>query len=409
METLIHEELSIDKRKWTPIKFGDVVFEPKESTKDPIAEGIEHVVGLEHIESENIHLKNYATLEESTTFTKRFSEGDVLFGRRRAYLKKAVQASFSGICSGDITVFRAKENLMPELLPFVVQNEKFFDYAIKHSAGGLSPRVKFKDLANYEFLLPPKEQQAQLAKLFWAMDEVIEKEKDVLEKAENAKYQLCLKSFFNGKKVNRVDAIPLPNSDWKLVPLRSAVPNIEYGISISIPGNQDRRGIPILSTAEIDREGNLNYSIIRQIKYGKMNERVTLKSGDVLFNWRNTAELIGKTAIFYQPKNDLRDYTFASFLLRMRCDEIVMNNVFLMQLMNFYRINEIFLGLARKAVNQANFNKNEIGDLLIPLPPYKEQIAIVNELNTIENSKSQLKLKIISSYALQKSLINQIF
>ena len=142
------------------------------------------MVGLEHIESENIHLRKSETLEESTTFTKKFAIGDVLFGRRRAYLRKASLASFRWICSGDITVFRAKENLMPELLPFVVNNEKFFDYAIKHSAGGLSPRVKFKDLANYEFLLPPKDQQAQLAKLLWAMDEVIEKEKEVLEKFE---------------------------------------------------------------------------------------------------------------------------------------------------------------------------------------------------------------------------------
>ena len=157
METMLDEKLAIDKTGWTPVKFGDVVFEPKESSKDPISDGIEHVVGLEHIESGNIHLRKSETLEESTTFTKKFAIGDVLFGRRRAYLRKASQASFSGICSGDITVFRAKDNLMPELLPFIVNNERFFDYAIKHSAGGLSPRVKFKDLANYEFLLPPKD------------------------------------------------------------------------------------------------------------------------------------------------------------------------------------------------------------------------------------------------------------
>ena len=180
METILQELLSIDKANWAPVKFGDIVFEPKESTKDPVADGIEHVVGLEHIESENIHLRNSATFEESTTFTKRFAVGDVLFGRRRAYLKKAAQASFSGICSGDITVFRAKDNLLAELLPFIVNNEKFFDYAVKHSAGGLSPRVKFKDLAKYEFLLPPIDQQAQLSKLLWAMDEVIEREKEVL-------------------------------------------------------------------------------------------------------------------------------------------------------------------------------------------------------------------------------------
>ena len=130
---------------------------------------------MEHIESENIHLRNSSGIEESTTFTKKFAPGDVLFGRRRAYLKKAAQASFGGICSGDITVLRAKKGLLPELLPFIVNNDKFFDHAIKHSAGGLSPRVKFKDLANYEFLLPPKDQQAQLAELLWAMDEVIER------------------------------------------------------------------------------------------------------------------------------------------------------------------------------------------------------------------------------------------
>jgi len=187
------KQLNIDKSDWTTVKFGDIAKEPKENSKDLLAEGIEHVVGLEHIDTEDVHLRRSATLEESTTFTKKFAKGDVLFGRRRAYLKKAAQASFSGICSGDITVFRAKETILPELLPFVVCNDKFFDYAIKHSAGGLSPRVKFKDLANYEFLLPPKEQQAQLAELLWAMDDVIEKEKEVLERLEVIKSSLFKK------------------------------------------------------------------------------------------------------------------------------------------------------------------------------------------------------------------------
>lgn len=178
METILKQKLDIDKSKWTLVKFGDVVFEPKETMKDIVSEGIEHVVGLEHITSGDVHLRNATSIDESTTFTKKFAKGDVLFGRRRAYLKKAALAHFDGICSGDITVFRAKCNLLPELLPFIVNNDKFFDYAVQHSAGGLSPRVKFKDLANYEFLLPPKDQQAQLAELLWAMDEVIERERE---------------------------------------------------------------------------------------------------------------------------------------------------------------------------------------------------------------------------------------
>ncbi|NVO21234.1 MAG: restriction endonuclease subunit S [Bacteroidetes bacterium] len=401
--------LKIDKSSWVPVKFGDVVTEPRGTVKDIESEGIKHVVGLEHIETGNIHLRNSAGIEESTTFSKKFEKGDVLFGRRRAYLKKAAQASFSGICSGDITVLRAKQGLLPELLPFVVNNDKFFDHAIKHSAGGLSPRVKFKDLANYVFLLPPKDQQAQLAVLLWAMDEVIDTKRVVLERVHELMFSLCLSYFLNGEKTNRVEKIELPNSDWKLVPLKSVVPDIEYGISISIPDNQVENGMPIISTAEIDREGNLDYSIIRKIKYDNLNSRLTLQSGDILFNWRNSVELVGKTAIFNQPEMTNISYSFASFILRLRCDEQIIHNKFLMFLLNFYRKIGIFLGLARKAVNQANFNKNELGDLLIPLPPYCEQLKIMNKLNESEDNKSFLQKQLAHSKALQKSIINQIF
>lgn len=166
------ENFSIDKSDWVKVRFGDVVYEPKESVKDPITEGIEHVVGLEHIDSEDIHLRRSASIEESTTFTKRFRKGDVLFGRRRAYLKKAAKADFDGICSGDITVMRANEELLlPELLPFIINNDKFFDYAIKHSAGGLSPRVKFKDLEKYEIKIPPLNKQNSLLELPSSLEE----------------------------------------------------------------------------------------------------------------------------------------------------------------------------------------------------------------------------------------------
>lgn len=179
------EGLSLDKSGWERVTFGDLAFEPKESVKDLRAEGIDHVVGLEHIDSKDIHLRRSESIEESTTFTKKFSKDDVLFGRRRAYLKKAAKAHFEGVCSGDITVMRAKECLMPELLPFIVNNDKFFDYSITHSAGGLSPRVKFKDLAKYELYLPPKNRQKQLSELFWSIENVLQNNIELLESSKN--------------------------------------------------------------------------------------------------------------------------------------------------------------------------------------------------------------------------------
>src|SRR5690606_14432225 len=61
-------------------------------------------------------------------------------------------------------------------LAFLMNSNALWDFANSNAAGTMSKRVKWRDLAEYEFLLPPKEQQAQLAKLLWAMDEVIEGE-----------------------------------------------------------------------------------------------------------------------------------------------------------------------------------------------------------------------------------------
>ena len=152
------------------VRLGDVAHEVRESlTKSDVQ--VDRSVGLEHIEPGDLHIRTWDKLDESSSFTKVFREGHVLFGRRRAYLKKAALADFNGVCSGDITVISASEDLLPSLLPFVVSSDRFFAFAVEHSAGGLSPRVKWKDLANYEFLLPPKDQQAQIAELFWALED----------------------------------------------------------------------------------------------------------------------------------------------------------------------------------------------------------------------------------------------
>lgn len=168
---------NFDKKNWQKIKFGDIAKEVRITEHDPLKNGLKHYVGLEHIESEDLHIKSWGDISDGTTFTRKFVKGQVLFGRRRAYLKKAALASFDGICSGDILVFEAdNDKLLPELLPFIVQNDNFFQYAVDASAGSLSPRVKFKDLAKFELMLPKSlDEQKKLADLLWAGDELVQK------------------------------------------------------------------------------------------------------------------------------------------------------------------------------------------------------------------------------------------
>lgn len=147
---------------------GDIAVEHKETCKGN-KEGYP-VVGLEHLTPGEITLTEWNESGDNT-FTKVFRKGNVLFGRRRAYLKKAVVAPFDGVCSGDITVIEARQDkVLPELLPFIIQNDALFAFAVEKSAGSLSPRVKWEHLKNFEFELPEMSKQRTLAEALWSID-----------------------------------------------------------------------------------------------------------------------------------------------------------------------------------------------------------------------------------------------
>ena len=103
----------LTKKNCTLCTFEDIA----DCDKKPLVENdITRFIGLENIEPENFQLQGSGNIEDGTTFTKRFTKGDVLFGKRRAYLKKVAIADFDGLCSADILVLRAKTNkILPDL------------------------------------------------------------------------------------------------------------------------------------------------------------------------------------------------------------------------------------------------------------------------------------------------------
>lgn len=404
MATELKEKLSINKTNWTPVKFGDVAFEPRENAKDIYNEGIEHVVGLEHIDSEAIHLKRSGALEETTTFSKKFKKGDVLFGRRRAYLRKAALASFDGICSGDITVFRAKKNLLPELLPFIVNNEKFFDHAVKHSAGGLSPRVKFKDLANYEFLLPLEEQQTKLTELLWAMDEVVEREREMLGRMRKF-LQIRMLELLNGHNLV-TDKNQLPEG-WGIKKIK------ELGVvstsSVDKKYRKDQKAVNLINYMDV--YSSIDKKIDSRIEFMKVtaNDNQIIKNqvalGDVLFTPSSeTVDDIGHSAVVTE---ELADTLYSYHLVRLRFKEIIDLN-FKRFLFNnpkiLYNFSVKAKGVTRMTLSLEDFNETEVR-----IPPINQQIKIASELSLIIENIIALESKFTSSKNLQKSLINQIF
>lgn len=163
--------LNLDKSTWKRVAFGDVVHNANETVRDLDAAGIDRIIAMEHMDPGELKIGRWGWTADGTTFTRRVKPGQTLFGKRRAYQRKVAYAEFDAICSGDIYTFGADETqLLGEFLPFLVQSNEFFDHALGTSAGSLSPRTNWRDLANFEFDLPPLDEQQRIADLLWAIE-----------------------------------------------------------------------------------------------------------------------------------------------------------------------------------------------------------------------------------------------
>ena len=231
--------------------------------------------------------------------------------------------------------------------------------------------------------LSPSE-QTKIAQILSTVQRAIEAQERIIQTTIELKKALMYKLFTQGlrnepQKQTEVGLIPVT---WEVNRLIEMVEFIDYGVSKAIPKTPTPSGVKIVSTADIDKQGNLLYQKIRRIIVPeKTANRLVLNDGDVLFNWRNSPKLIGKSTIFEEQSES---HIFASFILRICAGEKKSHNYFLKHLMNHYREQGVFVKLARRAVNQANYNKNEISRLKIPSPPYDEQCEIAQAINGVE-------------------------
>ena len=287
------------------VTLGDVAIESRETYKGDKS-GMP-IVGLEHLIPEDVVLSLWDRDKENT-FTKMFRKGDMLFGRRRAYLKKAAQAPFDGICSGDITVIRAKEDrLIPELLPFIIQNDVLFDFAVGKSAGSLSPRVKWENLKNYKFELPPLPEQKKLAEALWAINDTLQAYQKLLIETDELVKSQFIEMF--GELDKNTKQFPVR----KLNEISSYWNGLTYKPADAV---EDGTGTLVLRSSNI-QNGALAFEDNVYVNCD-IKEKLFVQDNDILMCSRNgSAALVGKTALI---KGLVEPTTFGAFMMIIRSE-----------------------------------------------------------------------------------------
>jgi restriction endonuclease S subunit len=191
--------MKLRKDIWRECPIDAVAEEISIRVDKPSDSGYEKFIGLEHFISGDFSVKNYGSTADLNSAMKVFKPGNLLFARRNAYLKRASIVNFEGVCSGDAIVIQQNGELLSQFLVLILNTSRFWDYAISNAAGTMSKRVKWRDLAKYQFKLPPKDEQEKILSLFLTLEKQIEETEAQEGNLLKTKRQI-LRELFSGKK-----------------------------------------------------------------------------------------------------------------------------------------------------------------------------------------------------------------
>jgi type I restriction enzyme S subunit len=179
------------------------------------------------------------------------------------------------------------------------------------------------------------------------------------------------------KELPPVEASDLPNlpETWIWIRLGEISERIQYGTSEK--ASAEPSSIPVLRMGNV-QEGKIVFGDLKYFpeNWSQLNEFL-LDDGDVLFNRTNSAELVGKTAVYreHHPKA-----VFASYLIRVQTNK----TAYISEILSFF-INSLYgrkyiASVVSQQVGQANVNGTKLSLMPIPFIPYQEQIALQQEI-----------------------------
>lgn len=354
-------------------------------------------VGGEHIESENIRVHSRGIIAESTIgpmFYYGFKAGDFLLVSRNPHLKKAGLVDFDGICSEKTFVLETANSdvLLPEFLPFVLQNERFWDYAYRHRHGSTNTFINWSTLANYEFELPDLETQRKLAEVLWSINDTMEAYKNLISATD----ELVKSQFMELFSLSQAES-----NGWSIVPVSSVVIKPlsgEWGQE-----DTDGTGVKVLRTTNFTDSGFIDYSeVVRRSIELKKVEAKALRDGDVLIEKSGGSDTkpVGRV-VFYQETSE--NFLFNNFTALLRPNTPKLNSRFLFTFLFVTYWNGGTKLYENKTTGIHNLKLADyLDNTMIPIPPIEDQEVFAAFVR--QSDKSKFAIQCCSNLNLWSSL-----
>lgn len=376
---------------WKKVKFGDVVNKVNDKVPNRDEWTFERYIGGEHFDEGEIRITRSAPIEGNeevigSAFHMRFKPGQVLYVTRNPRLRKGGMVDFEGVCSNVSFVMEADETqLLQSLLPFIIQTEDFVRHTCNNAHGSTNPFLNWKDIAKYEFLLPPIEEQKKISEVLWSIEESLKKFEFALNLYKKRISQVINGLIYSSSKRYKIVTIGEVSKTFAGgTPSRKN--NDYYGGNILwIKSGEVNSGEIIETEERITEEG-----------YKNSSAKIIPKNSVVLAMYGATA---GKVAILRKeatanqavlailPKDNSFDYRYIYYVLLSKYKEMV----------------TMVQGAA-----QPNLSKTLIDKINIPLPTLEEQHKIIQVIESVDINTKRIRSHLNLLKNLRNKLSNEL-
>jgi type I restriction enzyme S subunit len=278
--------------------------------------------------------------------------------------------------------------LSADLLPFIIQNDSFFDYSVGKSAGSLSPRAKWEHLQHYEFDLPSMDEQRRLSEVLWAFDEAKQAYKKLLAQTDELVKSQFVEMFRDAdlprKRIIDVCAV-ICDGDW-----------IESK-------DQSDSGIRLVQTGNVGNGEYLNKATraryISEETFIRLN-CTEIFQGDILIS--RLPDPIGRACEL--PELDERMITAVDCTIVRLSEEL--NNEYFIAYTQTDEYTSKVAEFSRGATRQ-RISRKDLENITLPVPDLEAQTRFAEFAGATDKSKFELSRTLDELDAAYKALVRE--
>lgn len=330
--------------------------------------------------------------------------GDVLMSTVRVNLRKIANVPnglVRPLASTGFCVLRAAPAINPRYLFHVVQLDSVVEELSAKQRGVSYPAIRNRDVFETKIPLPPLAEQHRIVE---AVEAAFSKLNAGVAYLNTAKKRLALLA-----KAVIVEAVPssVPDS-WRVVTVEEAGV-LDLGRQRHPNWHSGPNMKPYLRVANVFEDRIDTRDVMEMHFEPDVFERFKLTVGDVLLNEGQSPELLGRPAMY---RGDPPNVAFTNSLIRFRAGTHVAPEWALLMFRRHLHAGR-FMKESRITTNIAHLSAGRLKAIEFPLPPYDEQLSIVEQINTqlseIVAMRAQVELGLQRAQSLRRAILGAAF